>query len=202
MRRLSNILAGISLFFLILVLLLWVRSNWRYEGILHYVEGPLVTVKAAANGKVAEEQFAGKSSGWISFPGQLTYLSVTNPVRSNDWDGWSEPVDVEESKATWSMKIAAQAGIHRGLRMGPTQTQGDLRDNMMGFSWQVPYWYLTIPYWMLAIALAILPYRWVADYRWRAKRVKQGLCVKCGHHVRGVIGDCPKCGTPIPEKKA
>lgn len=201
MRLLSNTLSAISLLLLILVLLFWTRSHWRYEGILSYSEGATVTVKVATNGKVVEEQVSGRSCGWISFPGQLTYLSIANPVRSNDWESWSAPVDIDASNAAWPMLLAADAGMQQGFRFGSSQTQRDLRDKAMGFSWQLPYRYITIPYWLLAILLAILPYRWVADYR-RAKRwEKQGRCARCGQSVQGLSGKCPVCGTAISKSE-
>jgi len=198
MRAISTIVSAISLLLLILVLFLWLRSHSRYEGILHYGSGAPLKVKASYGGKVVEDECPTRSSGWISFPGQLTYVSVANPVNTNDWESWSEPLDT--SLAAWSPLLAADAVIQSGLRWGSAETVRDLRDLQTGYSWKLSYSYFTIPYWMLSVLLVILPYRWVADYRWRQRRIKQGLCVNCGHIVRGVVGDCPKCGKPLPEK--
>jgi hypothetical protein len=196
MRLIPTILAAISSMLLIFVLFFWARSHMRYEGILHYSEGAPARVTASGNGKTVDEELTGKSSGWVSFPGQLTYISITNPVRSADWESWSDPIDT--SISVWPSLLAADAITHHGLSLGPTQTQGELRDPMMGIAWRLPYWYFTIPYWMLAIVLAILPYHWTMDYRRAVRREKLGLCVRCGESVKGLTGKCPKCGTAIP----
>lgn len=170
MRLLFNIFAAISTLLLLLVLTFWVRSYSRYEGILHYADAPPVMVKAHGNGRTVEDECAHRSSGWVSFPGQLTYLSIANPVLSSEWESWSAPVD---SFSGWAPVLAADAFERRGLRAGSMVTLHNISDPINGISWQLPYWYFTVPYWMLAVVLAILPYRWVADYRWRARQRKQ-----------------------------
>lgn len=174
MRLLFNILAGISTFLLLLNFFFWTRSYWRYEGMLHYGKGQPMTVRAANQARRVEElQPDTHSAGWVSVRGQLTYLSIANPIPSNDWETWSLPVDVEASTASWSSRMAAEAaGKEGGLRMGSRQTQADLWDQSLGLNWQLPYWFFTIPYWMLTIVFAILPYRWAVDY-WRKRKQKK-----------------------------
>src|SRR5439155_5898874 len=47
MRMLNTILSALSTFLLLVVLFFWVRSYWRFDGILHYSEGEPVTVTAS-----------------------------------------------------------------------------------------------------------------------------------------------------------
>jgi hypothetical protein len=197
MRLMFNIFTAISLLFLVLILIFWPRSYFRFEGVMHYSEGSMTAVKAGYGGKSVDEQVTGRSSGWVSFPGQLTYVSITNPARTNDWESWSASVDIEEGNATWSMSLAAQAASRRGIGMGSAESLGELRDHTLGYLWQVPYWYFTAPYWLLTVLFAILPYRWVREYRRVAMLRRKGLCVRCEHSVEGISGNCPKCGEPI-----
>jgi hypothetical protein len=192
---LNTILSAFSLLVLLIVVFFWVRSYWRFDGILHYREGAPVTVSASYKGRTAEDQFTGRSVGMISYHGQMAYVSIVNPVPSQPWEGWSSPL--EATTGTGPAALASEVRLHTGLRMGSDQTRGELLDPAMGFAWRLPYRYLVIPYWILAILLGIMPWRWLAAYRLALVREKQGLCVRCGASVRGLSGNCPKCGEAI-----
>jgi hypothetical protein len=62
-------------------------------------------------------------------------------------------------------------------------------------------WSCDFPNWLPAVmALAVL---WFASRRqrryWReGRRVRRGLCARCGYNVRASKDRCPECGTPIP----
>ena len=193
---LNTILSAFSLLVLLIVVFFWVRSYWRFDGILHYSEGEPVTVTASNNGKTVDAQFQGHSSGLISYSGQMAYVSIVNPIKAADWEGWSSPV--EAKTGTGPAALVSDVRVqHSGLRFGSAKTQSELRDPVLGVAWQLPYHFVILPYWILAILLGIMPWRWLAAYRLALTREKQGLCIRCGASVRGLTGNCPKCGEPI-----
>jgi hypothetical protein len=51
-----------------------------------------------------------------------------------------------------------------------------------------------IPLWPIAWLFAMPPAVWFQRYRVRRKRIRQGLCVKCGYDLRATPGRCPECG--------
>jgi hypothetical protein len=55
-----------------------------------------------------------------------------------------------------------------------------------------------LPFWLLLGAAAALQPWWVTYYsrRWRrSRRLKAGLCVRCGYDLRATPGQCPECGS-------
>ncbi|HEY7118934.1 MAG TPA: hypothetical protein VH475_20255 [Tepidisphaeraceae bacterium] len=195
MRLLNTVISALSLLLLIFAVFFWARSHWRYGGILHFTESTPVAVTASNEGKSVQEQFTGRSSGLISYKGQLTYVSIVNPLRPAPWESWSSPADA--TTGSGPMALVADARVHRGLRGGAASTQSELRDPVLNISWRLPYHYFTAPYWLLAIVLGVLPVRWVIGYREAVRREREGLCARCGGDVKGLSGNCPKCGAPI-----
>jgi hypothetical protein len=195
MRLLSTILSAVSLVLLLFVGFYYARSYARYEGILHFAEGAPTTVTASKNGNTVEVDVTGRSTGWISFRGQLTYVSIANPVSFESWTGWSEPADAPP--AIGPMLLVAEARSYRGLQGGSAMSQHELRDPIGRVAWRLPYRYVTMPFWVLVILLAILPYRWITGYLRAMRWEREGRCVGCGADVKGLTGNCPKCREPI-----
>jgi hypothetical protein len=197
MRVLTTILAGVSALLLCVSIFFFARSYVRFEGSLHFTDGnaPL-NATASDNGQSRQFNLTGRSSGWISFRGQLTYFSIGNFVQLESWESWSIPTDAEP--APGPMMLAWEARDIRGVGGGSGTSKRELRDPAMGVNWRLPYSYFTIPYWMLVVAFGILPMRWFLSFREASRRQAAGLCVRCGARVAGLTGACPKCGEPIP----
>ncbi len=53
---------------------------------------------------------------------------------------------------------------------------------------------LHIPHWLILILTLPAPLAWVIRYHRPARRLRLGLCVKCGYDLRGSAAKCPECG--------
>lgn len=195
MRLLSTILSAVSLVLLLFVGFYYARSYLRYEGVLHFSEGAPESVTASKYGNTVDVDVTGRSTGWLSFRGQLTYVSIANPVRFDSWVSWSFPADTPP--ATGPMVLVADVRGHRGLQGGSAVSQHELRDPVGRVAWRLPYRYFTMPYWVLVMLLAVLPYRWITGYLRAMRWEREGRCGGCGADVKGLTGNCAKCGEPI-----
>jgi hypothetical protein len=58
--------------------------------------------------------------------------------------------------------------------------------------------YVTAPVWSLPVILAFAPCSWLATAgrrRWRShRRLRTGLCIRCGYDLRETPTRCPECG--------
>jgi hypothetical protein len=52
-----------------------------------------------------------------------------------------------------------------------------------------------VPNWFVAMCFAIVPL--IAVELWRRRRLKSGLCVRCGYDLRATPERCPECGTGV-----
>jgi hypothetical protein len=56
------------------------------------------------------------------------------------------------------------------------------------------YW---LPHWLVAGVASVVPLRWMIALITRARRLRRGLCARCGYDVRVSQGRCPECGEPL-----
>jgi hypothetical protein len=59
---------------------------------------------------------------------------------------------------------------------------------------------LVIPYWFPTFAGGLLPAvraRRIGRARAKDRRLRAGLCVRCGYDLRATTGRCPECGTAV-----
>jgi 4-amino-4-deoxy-L-arabinose transferase-like glycosyltransferase len=189
MRKLRDILSWLSLLLLIAVLFFWMRSYARYEGVLHYGDAAPLVATAVGEGETLEGNVRGRSTGWVSYRGRLTYVTIANPLRADVWEAWSEAIAATPSPGAKRlvMEVAAQSAMGGGSG----KTQMAIEGQGVSLPLRLPYHYLTVPYWLLALLLAIAPWRWIERRRLVAQRVREGRCVNCGHELVG--GACPKC---------
>src|SRR5215217_4846565 len=113
MRALHTILSAVSAVLLVLVLYFFVRSYFRFDGVLRFVENASAPVVPSAQTGFRAK---GKSVGLISYKGQLIYVSIINPIGADTWEGWSVPVDREF--ASGPMNLVWDVRQRRGLEYG------------------------------------------------------------------------------------
>jgi hypothetical protein len=58
-------------------------------------------------------------------------------------------------------------------------------------------WTLQIPHWSVAVAAAVLPWMWVRRRRAEIRKLRSGLCRRCGYDLRATPGRCPECGESV-----
>ena len=58
-------------------------------------------------------------------------------------------------------------------------------------------WTLQIPHWSVAVAAAVLPWMWVRRRRAEIRKLRTGLCRRCGYDLRATPGRCPECGQAV-----
>jgi len=113
-----------------------------------------------------------------------------------------------------------EPGLHHGSYGGPsypTETWGDGKIwGGLGFYYyqlsapfspvtHVPRLYrtyraVTFPHAFLALLLALWPLRFAWSMRRRRiqrRRLKNGLCLRCGYDIRGLSENCPECGAKL-----
>jgi hypothetical protein len=54
--------------------------------------------------------------------------------------------------------------------------------------------YISLPHWLFVVFSAILPAAWLIRMRRQRRRLRDGLCERCGYDLRGTPGQCPECG--------
>jgi hypothetical protein len=54
-----------------------------------------------------------------------------------------------------------------------------------------------VPHWFLMLLASVLPTRWLMRYEQHRRRIRRGLCLKCGYDLRASSERCPECGTAI-----
>lgn len=191
MRKLRDILSALSPLLLIAVIFFWVRSYARYEGVLHYGDAAPLVATAVGEGETLEGNVRGRSTGIVSYRGRLTYVTIANPLRADEWERWSEAIS--ETPSSGAKRLAVEVAAQSTMGGGSGTADMAIEGKGVTLPLRLPYHYLTLPYWLLALLLAIAPWRWVERRRLMAQRVREGRCVNCGHELAG--GVCPKCKT-------
>jgi hypothetical protein len=196
MRKLRDILSALSLLLLIAVIFFWVRSYARYEGVLHYGDAAPLVATAVGEGETLEGNVRGRSTGIVSYRGRLTYVTIANPLRADQWERWSEAIAGTPSSG--AKRLAVEVAAQSAMGGGSGITQMAIAGNGVSLPLRLPYHYLTLPYWLLMVLLAIAPWRWIDRRRLLARRTREGRCVTCGHELVG--GVCSKCAAAAAGK--
>jgi hypothetical protein len=188
MRRLLrcsfNSLSVLSLSLLMAVAVLWARS-WRTEDALDCGAGwnSSAKLRGSAIG-------LGSRNGHLEL--RLRYARIGPPRGRPGLDTW-EPIRWSQSpvqRLPWSGRM-----FYASTEMwfyGPVDKNDP--DGVIR--------HLGFPDWLPALLLIPLPFLWLRDFRWRRehrRRIRLGLCLKCGYDMRVTPERCSECGT-VPAK--
>jgi hypothetical protein len=165
-RRLLNLVTGLSLLLCVAVCVLWGRSYVAVDR-LRVFKVPRVWSLLSADGRLC---VAGR---------KVNQAALDVPVHADrrfafDTDPGGEQPSWADDWPDWGGR-----GLQWTRHTGMTE-------------WQ---WRLWLPHGWLAVALLAPPsWRVVARQR-RHRRLRRGLCFRCGYDLTGnVTGVCPECG--------
>ena len=182
-RRLLNLLTGISLLLLAAVCVLWVRSFGAGDA----VERHVAQYNLQADWGVADTFF---SAG-----GVILWVHARHPDRYGppisevvQWQ-WFHPGP--ESPPQLYRVARSVAGIHTDLSFDRDTFVRQWREQ--GFSVEVPHRSLALAF---AIGSAVMSVRALAGRVRRSSRSRRGRCRACGYDLTAnASGVCPECGT-------
>jgi hypothetical protein len=174
-RRVSNLLAIVSLLLCVATVGLWIESEFTTDFLY----------RANANSQLSMSWGAGELS--LAF----IHLQLPEGPKTPEWRfnhigrprSWGSQAlrDVGSPQRTWD-----RLGFHF---LSKTQA----------WSWRGRMTLLTVPFWFLTSISAFLPLAHVATTLRRSHRRRHLLCVECGYDLRATPDRCPECGD-IPRK--
>jgi hypothetical protein len=212
MRRLFTIASAVSFVLLSLLCAFWVRSFWSLDGFVHFKAGGEVQAQVnemkpeTVDGKqvIATRKLTGltygRFAGLVSKRGKLSFVSVRVPFdKGPTWQGFSDSLSEPKSTPAKATINAVAPGTSIGSATAHFVDTDLLSKHT--YDWNVPCWRLTVPYAALVILAAVLPDLWIARFRLLSKREREGLCLECGHDIKGRKGKCASCGAEIPAEE-
>ena len=181
MRRLARhaftVLSLLSLLLCVAVGVLWVRSYWVADQVIHWTPSgvPVSHTLWSTRGNLALQRWEPPADlpvhvskrGWSSWHGPAGENDPTPYLASR---GTHRLLGVTYFDYTWTGTSSPFAGVReRGV---------------------------LVPYWLVLAVFGALPaVRWLTTRRRRrAARLAAGLCMNCGYDLRASPGRCPECG--------
>jgi hypothetical protein len=174
MRRLTRHLftlgSALSLLLCVVVCVLWVRSYWRPDLLLHdrpaAPDGSWCFGAWSTSGELDGNVFRSRDEptpGW-------RYLAGPSP-----W-GWDRP-------------------LRTTLNWHPERRSGWLCGFGYTFSHLDRFYGIWIPHWFLALLFAAMPAVRLRSIIRDRRRLRAGRCRICGYDLRASPDRCPECGT-------
>ena len=220
MRRLFNVLAGISLLLCAATAVLWVRSISGFDAIRYQSKsgkGYSLSTGPHTVDFACYTQGPPLGSAWMIFPnvlkpglslgsqkwgGPSTYTYTANQTFSS-----SNNIGVRSGVVTMFTTISWQPAEHRFLGFGweddpnavPPSGSVILLSKVTVFPWLDPTWRVSVPMWFLLLFFAVGPAIRVWLEIRRRRLYGPGHCSVCGYDLRATPWRCPECGT-VPEK--
>ena len=201
-RRLLNLLTALSLLLCVAMLVLWVRSSRRRDGIWY----------TTGSARYSLHSYRGRVWAWSLAPPNYPTASVwPTPAKMGPGLVWDSAPDA------WYDPFI---GRGKGVRLpedflDAPSNGGPVGHGALGFryvrndAWfpraQLRQGYPTArsvavwaPHWALAAAAAALPAARLVRIARARRRLRRNLCPACGYDLAGnVSGVCPECGVSV-----
>ena len=183
-RSVFNALAGASLLFCAVTLLVGVRSIWWFNELEG--RGPS-RVHRGYYSIIVISSNLGHLSLLIMDP--LDREATDSTTWKWTWGDWPAARDVSSRRFSWrdqwfklwiirNEDVQPASGTPPGLREG-----GDLG--------------LSLPYWSFSVVGGVLPAWWAMKRARRRPALSDNRCLKCGYDLRGSPDRCPECGRVV-----
>lgn len=188
-----NILAAGAAALIALEVLLWAHSYWMCDRISYQaLRWPEDCQRHTILGFISiRGDFILRTDylGGNEPPGTFTKV-LWQPRRDRALEWTAAPIDVAEG---WELagvpyELHYGAKIERSGVAGPPDHVIPNRDHAIAF--------MMAPYWALLVPICILPLIWLGRAARGRRRMRRGLCLRCGYDLRATEGCCPECGTP------
>lgn len=186
-RRVFTILAALSLLLCISLVALWIRSYWVHDTLaLRTLSGDWMRAPEEDRGGW-RAYHTGPSGGRLLIRGLGSSGGVCYIVRQ------THNVDADEVMMNRTLTATR-------LARASSTWQQDCR-NLIAFRMiqtDVSPWFETAhilaPHWFLVVLSAVLPACWAAQHHRLRRRIRLGLCMRCGYDLRASNERCPECG--------
>lgn len=168
----------VPLFFIVLIAMLWLRSEMRYDAI---------DIRMMKN-NACELNFK-QSRGVIFFVGPAfqcydldngRFRHIATPPVNLLTDKFIQDITKPENP-TWFARAKYQYGLYAPWRS------------------DLGVWKIYVPHWLLATPF-IMWLLW--PFIRRDRRHRAGLCTHCGYDLRASPDRCPECGTLVNNRKS
>jgi len=174
MRRAYRFLIACSLLISVTSLIVWPISYFRY-----------MTVAYIGRSSTDHVWTSGGQLSWLHQTGSgLPEFLATSGV-APQWN-----VDAGRYHARHYDSVDRWNSFRETLRFGTRSTPMTLKGG--GIIMQRQTW---IPYWPIAWLFAMPPAIAWQRHRVRQRRLRAGLCLRCGYDLRASAGRCPECGS-------
>lgn len=172
-------LSSVSLLLLIAIVVLWARSYFSVDAILHTVQKGNTTYTTGYL----------KSGEGCLYVQWLRYPELHEMAARSVLSGWSSQSVPLTNQEQLDLEVPLRF-MNAGFRAGP-YGYGYLRRAA------VPQYRIAIPYWPIVALGLIIPAGRLWKRALQNRRLHKNLCPQCGYDLRATPDRCPECGTSV-----